>query len=238
MNLSSYYNDQSAKNFRKLEHSPNLSFLIYRDIPWLLKKYLNSGKTLDFGCGPGISTRFVAKLGFDTIGVDINKEMLKEAFSKPDGIPFAWIEHGKLPFSNNHFDLVLSIMVLLEIPSLFSMQQAVNEISRVLKPGGIFLAVVGSEHFHQQEWFNKGPIGFDKNRTLNSGDVFYTSSKTTGITFKDYFYSNQDYITILNNSNLHVIEQHFALGLKSDNMPWEIELSLNPFTHYICQKII
>ncbi len=235
MSVSSHYNEQSAKDFLKLENKPNLSFLIYRDIPWLLQKYCLGKKALDFGCGPGLSTRYLSQLGFDVIGVDINNLMIKEAFSKPDGIPFAWIEHGKLPFKNNSFDLVLSVMVLLEMASTTLIKEVVSDITRVLKPGGIFLAVVGSEYFHNNEWYNKSPVGL--NHDLSSGDVFYTYSKTTGITFKDHFYTKQDYLHILDKNELKVIECHEALGQENDNMPWILEKSLNPFTHFLCQKV-
>jgi SAM-dependent methyltransferase len=160
MTLSSQYNKESANNFLKRKNIRKLSLLIYRDLPLLLNKYLPSEKALDFGCGPGISTRFLAGLGFEVIGVDINQNMVKEALSEPDGIPFAWIEHGKMPFKSESFDLVLSIMVLLEMPDLKTMQEAVNEIARIIKPGGIFLTVVGSENFPKYNWLNEGVAKF------------------------------------------------------------------------------
>lgn len=236
MNLFSNYNEETAKKFLNIESGINLSYLIYRDLPTILKKYLTNGTALDFGCGPGISSRFLSKLGFEVIGVDINKEMIKEAFIAPDGIPFALIEHGKLPFKNNKFDLVIAIMVLLEMPSILAIQEAVNEITRVLKPGGIFLTVVGSEYFPTENWINKNPVG--NNINLVSGDVFFTYSQLTGITFKDYFYTDNDYSMIFKHSNLNIIEKHKALGKIDDKIPWKIEFKINPFIHYVCQKII
>jgi SAM-dependent methyltransferase len=236
MSLSSHYNEQTAKSFLKLKDTPNLTYLIYRDMPGLLKKHLNQGRALDFGCGPGISTRFLSGLGFEVIGVDINREMVKAAFTIPDGIPFAWIEHGKLPFPDNCFDLVTSIMVLLEMPNLSCMKEAINEISRVLKPGGIFLAVVGSEYFPKGEWINKSSIS-DIDKPLSSGDIFVTSSNVTGINFIDYFYTDDDYRFIFEALGLKIIEHHEALGHDQDGIQWHLEKQLNPFTHYVCKKI-
>jgi ubiquinone/menaquinone biosynthesis C-methylase UbiE len=236
MNISSNYNEETAKCFLKLRHAPNITFLIYRDIPDLIKKYVSLGKALDFGCGPGISTRFFSSLGFEVIGIDINKNMLKEAISEPDGIPFAWIRHGKFTFSDNSFDLVTSIMVLLEMPNLKTMKEAIDEIYRVLKPGGIFLVIVGSEHFHKYEWVNKIPVEQEKYQNLNTGDEFYTYSKVTGITFKDYFYTNQNYITTFNEAGFEVLTIHKALAREDDEIPCALEKKLNPFTHYVCKK--
>lgn len=236
MNLSSHYDETAAQSFLKLKTTPNLTFLIYRDIPNLIKKYLSSGRALDFGCGPGISTRFFARLGFNVVGVDINQKMLKEAISEPDGVPFALINHGKLPFADHSFAFVSSIMVLLEMPSLSAMKEAIDEIYRVIKPGGAFLAVVGSEHFHKHEWFNKTLLDPIKYQNLNVGDEFYTFSKITGITFKDYFYARENYINVFNKSGFTIVEVHEALGLEKDGIPWTLEKQLNPFTHFLCIK--
>lgn len=236
MTFKSQYDKVDANKFLRRKHSRKLSHLIYRDIPSLLSKYITSGKALDFGCGPGISTRFLASLGFEIIGIDINQSMLKEAISEPDGIPFGWIQHGQIPFKSMSFDLVSSIMVFLEVPSLQIMQEAVNEIARILRPGGIFLAVVGSENFPKYNWLNKNNIDYKSYQNIQSGDVFYIYSKTTNITFKDYFYTHQNYLDVFHGANLTVIETHKALGLPEDDMPWNLEKTLNPYTHYICKK--
>jgi ubiquinone/menaquinone biosynthesis C-methylase UbiE len=236
MHISSHYDENAAKNFLKLRHIPNLTFLIYRDIPRLIEKYISSGRALDFGCGPGVSTRFFARLGFEVIGIDINKDMLKEALSEPDGIPFALINHGTLPFADDSFKLVSSIMVLLEMPDLRTIKEAVNEIYRVLQPGGVFLAVVGSEHFHRHEWLNKTLVDPIKYQNINVGDEFYTYSKITGITFKDYFYASENYIDIFSESGFSLLKIHRALGREEDGIAWTLEKQLNPFTHFICLK--
>ncbi len=213
-----------------------MSYLIYRDLGIFLKKHVPNGRALDYGCGPGLSTRFLASLGYEVIGVDINKDMIKAEMSEPDGIPFAWIKHAKTGLSDEGFDLVLSVMVLLEMPTLRDMEEAINEICRLLKPGGIFLAIVGSENFHKYEWIDKTTFDIDKCQTLSTGDVYFTYSKSTGITFRDYFYTNQDYINAFKKCNFRLVEIHSALGLDDDKIPWGLEKSLNPFTHYICQK--
>ena len=51
-------------------------YLGFRDVPKLIKKYVKGTQALDYGCGPGRSTRFLKSLGFDVIGVDISSDML------------------------------------------------------------------------------------------------------------------------------------------------------------------
>lgn len=237
MKISSHYQQEEARNFLKLKETPNISSLIYRDIPALLGEYDVKGKALDFGCGPGLSTRFFKSLGFEITGVDINKNMLIEALSEPDGTTFAWIQHGKIPFNDKSFDLVTSIMVLLELPNLQLVREAVDEIHRVLKPGGIFLAIVGSENFPKYNWRNKKTVMPENPENLKTEDEFHTYSKTTGITFKDYYYTEENYRSVFTTCGFRVLKKHEALGSDKDNVPWDLERHLNPFSHYICQKI-
>lgn len=236
MNLSSHYDEEKAKNYVKFKNERDVTYLLYRDIPELIKPFISAGKALDFGCGPGLSTRFLAKLGFDVIGVDINENMLKEAICEPDGIPFARINHGKIPFQNNSFDFVLAVLVLLEMPNLEEMKVALCEISRILKPGGFFLAIVGSEHFYKDIWEDENPLVNKPFSELKPGDAYYSYSKPTGITFKDYFYREDDYRRTFAHAGLSVLQIHKALGNEQDNVDWKMEKSLNPWDHYLCQK--
>ena len=195
MQFNSIYDLDMAQKFATLAfRKANLSHLLYRDLPDLIKNNLTTGnKALDFGCGPGLSTKFLASLGLDVMGVDINKNMLTAAITNTVDIFFALIKHAQIPAKNHTFDLVQAMMVLLELPNLEAMQENVNEISRVLKHNGIFVAVVGSEHFHQNSWYDKRTINLEENKNLKSGQAFKTYSKALDLTFEDYFYTDNDY---------------------------------------------
>jgi SAM-dependent methyltransferase len=234
--FNSQYTEHLANLFANNNGKQGSRFLIYRDIEALVKKYIKAGKALDFGCGPGFSTRILSSLGFDVIGVDICKEMLLCAFSQPDGIPFAWMEHGKIPFKANSFDLVLAIMVLLEEPSLEAMRISVKEIYRVLKPEGIFFTVVASEHMHKHNWTNRSIRNVENNQNLKTGDTYTTYSNTLGINFTNFVYFHSDYQKTFEDSGLQLIETYLAMGKESDGILWALEKELNPFTYYVCRK--
>jgi SAM-dependent methyltransferase len=232
---NSQYTAQSARHFAR-HAMQNTRILIYRDIESLLNKYGCHGEALDYGCGSGVSTRLLADLGFNVVGVDINKEMLLSAFQRPDGIPYAWMKHDKIPFKDNHFSLVLAVMVLLEMPSLQIMLQSLREITRVLKPGGLFISVVASEHLHKNNWLNRSVLNVENNHNLKTGDTYTTHSHSSGMKFTNYVYTHDDYQETFNLSQLHLIETHYALGKNTDGLNWDLETKLNPFTHYICRK--
>ena len=74
------YDDKSrADAYAKLEF-PGTYYLAYRDLPEIICEHVRGTKGLDFGCGTGRSTRFLAKLGFESVvGVDIADQMITQA---------------------------------------------------------------------------------------------------------------------------------------------------------------
>jgi len=107
------------------------------------------GKTvLDFGCGHGGETLWLAQHGATAIGVDIDEHSLGEChrlaathpFPDPDRLQFKQAGPQTLPLPNNHVDLVLSTNVfehVMDIPAMLS------QLHRVLKPGGSLMTRFG-----------------------------------------------------------------------------------------------
>ena len=58
---------------------PGTYALAFRDLPEILARHVRGRRALDFGCGAGRSTRFLSRLGFDAVGVDISPEMIRLA---------------------------------------------------------------------------------------------------------------------------------------------------------------
>lgn len=101
---------------------------------------------LDSGSGRGDFARAFAKKGgvmdMDVWAID-GSRYEKE---KDDGVNFIGdfdLETGRLPFADNRFDLVFSKSVLEHI---HKPGQYLAEIYRVLKPGGVFVALVPDWH--------------------------------------------------------------------------------------------
>ena len=99
-------------------------------------------KVLDLGCGSGIFAEMAAKLGADTIGVDISEiavEKLNIKHKNNKNLSFKVSVAEKLPFKDATFDLIMCFEVL---EHLRDPQKALNEIKRVIKPRGLVLISV------------------------------------------------------------------------------------------------
>lgn len=112
----------------------------------LFSKYPITSKILDVGCGNGDFTTELLNMGFDVQGIDIgDSSPLGERFTKVD------IQHQKYPFPDNQFDVVFSKSV---IEHLRDPDYMVDEIYRILKPGGTFVCLTPSwKHSYREQFY-------------------------------------------------------------------------------------
>jgi demethylmenaquinone methyltransferase/2-methoxy-6-polyprenyl-1,4-benzoquinol methylase len=100
-------------------------------------------RTLDLACGTGDITFELARRGARTIGLDITPRMIALARQKQDDrgparARFLIGDMIALPFPAAAFDVVTTGYGLRNVPDL---DRALDEIRRVLKPGGQFLSL-------------------------------------------------------------------------------------------------
>jgi ubiquinone/menaquinone biosynthesis C-methylase UbiE len=107
----------------------------------LFERHIGSGSiVLDAGCGWG---RFILRLrkqcskSFEMVGVDVDDLSLKygKKISKNFNVIRSKVE--QLPFKESTFDVILCSGVIHEIKTLSARKAAVEELRRVLKPGGV-----------------------------------------------------------------------------------------------------
>jgi len=97
----------------------------------------NGKDVLEIGCGMGIDLLQYAKGGANVTGIDLTEKAIQNskahfAHRNMKGT-FHTMNSEKLDFPDNSFDLVYSFGVLHHTQDT---QQAINEVNRVLKPGG------------------------------------------------------------------------------------------------------
>jgi tellurite methyltransferase len=118
----------------------------------LLKGRFRSGmRVLDAGCGAGRNLVYLLRSGFDVFGTDQSesaiaqtRELAAKVASRLPAENFRVEPVERMSFPDCAFDVVLSSAVLHFARSEEQWHAMVNEMWRVLKPGGIFFARLAS----------------------------------------------------------------------------------------------
>jgi SAM-dependent methyltransferase len=101
-------------------------------------------QVLDVGCGPGFYLEALATRNVRRVGIDLSPGMAAEAARHA---PTAVADAAVLPFPTAAFDRILAPHMLYHCPDI---PVAVGELRRVLRPGGVLIAVTNSEqHLHE-----------------------------------------------------------------------------------------
>jgi ubiquinone/menaquinone biosynthesis C-methylase UbiE len=105
-------------------------------------------RVLDLGCGVGRNSIYLAKEGFDIVGVDVSKSALKLAnkWAEEERLSTVTFTLGtmvSIPFDDCHFDAVVSISVI-HHGIKKDILTTIAEINRILKKKGVFLANIAS----------------------------------------------------------------------------------------------
>lgn len=101
---------------------------------------------IDLGCGEGRSSVFLAKEGFNVLGIDLSPTIIKkgiERFEKQSRVDYCVAEISSLPIPSGTFDLVVDITTLNNQKSR-KRHRYVREIRRTLKKKGYYYASVVS----------------------------------------------------------------------------------------------
>ncbi|KAA3613667.1 MAG: class I SAM-dependent methyltransferase [Calditrichaeota bacterium] len=110
----------------------------------------SDGRLLDIGCWDGIKTRkYAEELGFNgRFGIEIFDEQIVKAESNGVEIAKLDLESDNFPFEDNFFDVIICNQVFEHLKQIY---HPLDEIFRVLKPGGHFLfSVPNLSSFHNR----------------------------------------------------------------------------------------
>ena len=118
---------------------------IYLNTPYyyyfhLLEEKSGQSKLLEIGAGMGENTNSLLDMPFKVTSTDISSksvEVMRNRFSKYSNFSVEVADMEKLPFNNESFDVVCSAGSL----SYGDNDTVLNEIHRVLKPDGAFIAI-------------------------------------------------------------------------------------------------
>lgn len=117
-------------------------------------KYLPRGQyVLDVGCGNGYSTSIFAPYGKQIVGIDYSESMIaraKQEYGQLANVKFEVKDLLQLDFPPDTFDVAIAQRCLINLPTWEKQQQAIKNVARVLKPGGVFILQEGTQQGREQ----------------------------------------------------------------------------------------
>ena len=122
-------------------------------------------RVMDFGCGPGRLTRYLASYFEDCVGIDISQSMIELA--RIENLTYANCQfvYNTQPnlkrWLSNSFDMVVSQMTLQHMSTPAQIEAFITEFLRVVKPDGLIVFQLPERvsWFQPETWVFKGLLG-------------------------------------------------------------------------------
>lgn len=99
-----------------------------------LQRFATDRDVLEVGCGTGLLLERMARFARSAKGIDLSDGMLEKARAR--GLDVTLGSATELPFPNASFDVACSFKVL---PHVQDIKRALDEMTRVVRPGGIVM---------------------------------------------------------------------------------------------------
>jgi len=113
---------------------------------------------LDIGCGSGRMTEFMAEDFYETIGIDISREMINQARERLEDITnvkFIESDGENIPLPNESIGMAFSYLVFQHMKTREMVESNFREVYRILKPGGLFKVRVRIDKLDSMEsWWS------------------------------------------------------------------------------------
>jgi len=236
MTLRNVYEDQRrAEAYAKLEF-PGTYYLAYRDLPEIIAAHVTGTRAIDFGCGAGRSTRFLKRLGFWAVGVDISAEMIAKAKEQdPDGDYQIVGGGGLVALGENAYDLILSCFTFDNVPKREQKITLFTELGRLLAPSGRIVNLVSSPEIYTHEWASFSTKDYPENRAAKCGDVvrIIMTDVEDLRPVEDVIFPEDDYRRVYAEVGLEVVEVYRPLGREGEPYNWVNETKIAPWTIYV-----
>jgi SAM-dependent methyltransferase len=128
-------------------------------IPWVLEGVSLGDDVIEIGPGPGRTTEVLADLALRLTAVEIDGELARSLAARMTSASVEVIQGDAtdLHFADARFSAALSFTMLHHVPSAVDQDRLFSEVSRVLRPGGVF---AGTDTLDSREF-----------RELHVGDV-------------------------------------------------------------------
>jgi ubiquinone/menaquinone biosynthesis C-methylase UbiE len=112
-----------------------------RWLPWALEGTDLGQHVLEVGAGPGAATAELARRVRSVTSLEYSHDFCVKLCAKVDAARVVQGDTSVLPFESQSFSSAIAVLVLHHLRSHDAQDRAFAEIFRVLKPGGVFVAI-------------------------------------------------------------------------------------------------
>ena len=143
----------SALNLSQEDYGDTIQSIEFLEKTNLLKA---GDKILEIGCGIGKLSNSLYQEGFvNIVGTDLSSKSIAYGKTKYPHLELKVMNAAKLEFQDNSFDACLSFDLIEHLPDI---AEHLNEVNRILKPGGYYLFQTPNIIFNSiiETWKAKG----------------------------------------------------------------------------------
>lgn len=190
--------------------------LIGRPVIIDLAKELGAGKrVLDVGCADGFVCRLISPFAKSVIGIDISRNMLREATNRTKGLPNVSFIRGRMENIGDtvrpeSIDLCLALYAVCSVKTQAALESLFHNIHRTVAPGGHLILQVP----HPFDAFVREPSAWfhDSHRMMSyfdTGHFVHRKLKTVDDEWVDaarYHHTISEYINALTATGLHIVK--------------------------------
>jgi SAM-dependent methyltransferase len=205
----------------------------------LLAKHIQGTDSLDFGCGTGRSTRFLQKLGFDTVGIDVSQKMVDIARKNDPAGDYRVIADGDFSsLEPGSFDLILCAFPFDNIPHRQNKVRLFTALGRLLAAGGRLVNIVSTPEIYLNEWVTFTTRDFPANRDAGRGDIvkIITKDYSDGRPVEDIIWPDEDYQSVYRESGLSQVQSMAPLAKGDEGIDWISEMTIASWRIYVLKK--
>ncbi|MBV8172415.1 MAG: class I SAM-dependent methyltransferase [Candidatus Eremiobacteraeota bacterium] len=236
MDFTNVYDDAvRAAAYAKLEF-PGTYYLAFRDLPGIIAEHVHGTRALDFGCGAGRSTRFLRRLGFETVGVDVSEPMLAQARAIDSTGEYRLVPDDDLSgLEAGAFDLILAAFTFDNIPLAAKKISLLSGLKHVLNADGKIVNLVSSPAIYVNEWASFSTKDYRQNRRARNGDkvrilMLDVEDKRP---VEDILWTEEGWRDVYERAGLKVIKVYKPLGVEGEGYTWISETVVAPWTIYV-----
>jgi SAM-dependent methyltransferase len=181
---------RNTRHFREWFKTP-MNYCRIMELPLtleLLDLDLNKEQSILDISSPKLLALYLAINGYDILATDLENYFVQdfEVFARKFDVPIKTecFDATTIPYQDDSFDRIFSVSVFEHIPD-FGDVDAVKEVARVLKQGGVFVMTLPAYKSYLEEWL-KGESFYWRGKKRDDGSVFF-QRRFTELTIKERF---------------------------------------------------